>query len=105
MSSFILGLIFISHYNQALDSPALQSEKAKLPETTEGMVDIIGETRLQKKRNIFLVALIYGLILFSASLKVYFLRKEHLGFAFEKFFIDSVFYLFIVGCGIFMLNN
>jgi len=102
MSSFILGMIFVSHYNQALGS----TEKAKLPEKeSEGIVDVIGETRLQKKRNIFLVALFYGLVLFSASLKVYFLRTTHLGFAFEKFFIDTVFYLFIVGCGYFMLNN
>jgi len=100
MSSFILGTVFISKYNQALP------EKIQLPDLADTKTEnIAGGIEIQRKRNVFIVVFFFGFISLSSCFKVYFLRDQHLDFEFEKFFIDAAFYFYFIICGFFLLSK
>jgi len=108
LSTIIIGLIHVSHYNQYLDSQTARGTQLKLTDSDENYDEkpeylSLGHVRIMKKRNIVLFVPYFNLVMISAAIRLFVLREEHFDLVLEKFMIDALFYLFSSGVAFFML--
>jgi len=104
LSSFILATVFLSYHHQALDFkyseglPLLSSRK----QGNSTDIDPLEYSKVIRKRNIVPFVFYYSVIMLSASIKVFVFKDFHYEWALEKFILDGVYYIFIMGCSYFL---
>jgi len=108
LSTIIIGLVHLSHYNQYLDSQTGRGTQVKLTDSEEVYDEkpeflSVGHARIMKKRNIVLFLPYFNLVMISAAIRLFVLREEHFDLVLEKFMIDALFYIFSSGVAFFML--
>jgi len=84
MTSYVLGMVLMSHYNQSLDMEEPGKDKNSLSKE---------HVRVVKKKNILPYLLTFSLIYLGAAVKCYLWRYYLLTGAQEKYAIDSVIYI------------
>jgi len=105
LASFILSTIFVSRYNQHL-ALAAENKSASLPEIkSEGtkIKDGSQVAAIVGKRNVFPLVIFYAVLVIGACVETLYLCATNKPFTFERFLLDAMFYLYVLGCGIFFL--
>jgi len=104
LSSFILAAIFMSYHHQALDfkysegHPLVSDRKSG----NSSDVDPLEYSKIIRRRNVFPFVFYFAVIMLSASIKVYVFKDFHYEWALEKFLLDGVYYIFIMGTSYFL---
>jgi len=95
MSTMILGMLFLSYYNQDLE--LLDSEELEIKEENNENLAVRSHSKLIKKRNIILYGLLFNCVMISAAIKTM-VYKENLRAegVMEKFMVDAVLYSVII---------
>ena len=105
LASFILSTIFVSRYNQHL-ALAAENSSAALPEIKSEGTKVKDGSQVAKivgKRNVFPLVIFYAVLVIGACVETLYLCVTNKPFTFERFLLDAMFYLYVLGCGIFFL--
>jgi len=103
LSTIILGMLFISFYDQDLESQAVKLGIQK-EESDCQVVALKGYSNIIKKRNILMYCFFYNLIILGAAINPVTMKAhKKVHFSMERFLVDGVFYLFIINAIYFMI--
>jgi len=102
LSTIILGMLFMSFYDQDLELQEVELGTEK-EESSSQVVAIKGHANIIKKRNIILYCFFYCLLMIGAAINPVILKNhKRIYLSMERFLVDGVFYLFTVSVIYFM---
>jgi len=102
MSTMILGMLFLSYFNQDLE--LLDSEELEIKEENVKNLDLRSHAKLIRKRNIILYGFLFNCVMISAAIKtIVYREKLRAEGVMEKFMVDAVLYSVIILLLYFML--
>ena len=105
----ILASLFMSYYNQQLEFDA-QAQDTSLPQTksvtgNQEQSQIDEKTAvIIKRRNVFPFVIFYSVLIVSVSIETLSLCVKNEPFTFERFLLNSGFYLYVLVSGIFLIK-
>jgi hypothetical protein len=103
LCTFILASLFMSYYNQQLDLDA-QAQETFSPQSEEQNLLDEKTAAVIKRRNAFPFIIFYSVLIVGVSIETLYLCVKNEPFTFERFLLNSGFYLYVLVSGIFLIR-